>query len=545
MGRTNYSLLALLFFIFLFGIFLVLKPSITGHAVSFTTEPATGQVTEQPLQGNFTLTLGDATDYSPTTLLEIRLINETLPVVQNITPLTSVPGLSTQPATYTLSLNTFNLRPAQPGTYSLIINITSNGQNIQTATQSITVAGFADVLVATGIDLAQLTPDRIQFQNNDTIACAIQAPKLGTFQLSFYKPGDQLNSPFRTFATNELSCLPDSPDFCYVNLTITETVKGQWACLAKNTYEGKTVSKLARNSLEMINSPPRSTLPASLLLSNASLTLDLAPYFIDLDNDPITYQASGTTIASANVSGTVLTISNPTSAIGNDTLNLLAFDGFDTAEINISLSLEGTGIAPLPEEPLPLPEEPITPAPTPEPLNTATADQQPNLADANLPKITTEKTGLQPLQILLFSFGGLILLGGIGFAIYQLKKKKNPLEQLTPAQPQTLEQQLNQTPQQPVQTSQPVSNPTPVQSPSEPPVQNVTSQTQQEAIQSEQAAQSAPLENQPSAAYLQAKTFAQQKKNQGFTKEQIKQALLAKKWKEETLEQMFTELNII
>src|SRR3989338_4059849 len=253
MGRTNHSLLTLLFFIFLFGIFLVLKPSITGHAVSFTLSPATGQVTEQPLQGNFTLTLQDATDYSPTTLLEIRLINETLPVIQNITPLTSIPGLSTQPATYTLSLNTFNIIPTQPGTYSLIINITSNGQNIDTKTQALTVAGFSDVVVATGIDLAQVTPVRIQFQNNDTIACGYLAPHYGTFQLSLYRPGDQLSTPFKTSTPNEIVCDPVNPDFCFINLTITETVKGQWACLAKNTYEGKTVSKLARNSLEMIN----------------------------------------------------------------------------------------------------------------------------------------------------------------------------------------------------------------------------------------------------------------------------------------------------
>lgn len=559
----KHSLLTLTFFIILFLLFLLFNPRLTGYAVSIPPPTLQAQPSEQLVLGSFSVTVGDASDLTTNALMHVRIYNGSQSYAENLSiPITSVPGIIyNQAGTYPIELGHFGLRVSQQGAHLLSINITDGITQEAFTTTALNVAGFTEVLFVSTSDLTDIQPAS-EFRNNETIYCIFNRPISGNYELLLYRPGDPLNSPYQTLSANQITC---DNNYCVGNHTPSTTVRGQWACLARLNLNGRNSTKLASNSLEMINSPPEliRTFQNFNISGNQTVEFDLEDYFADLDGDSLDFQIFGARLLRATIVNNNLELQNVGDLQGIERLVLSTYDGYDEVLVNITIMLAGANFfqqqTNMTEEipciqQLECQESPCSngmstttcvdvsgcgfevPAPITQPCQssateTAGIQRDIQLSDVALPQII-EEGSLSPWKIILLSLGVLLLLAGIGVFLYQRYHK-----------PQTEQQDTEEQKQGQNQEQQSVQNLDEVQQYVDNALLNqgkTLDQIKQELFQAGWSEEQV----RPIFAFAGAKKFIKEKIAEGFDKEKIKEAMRLKKWKDESIEKLFKELNL-
>lgn len=449
-----------------------------------------------------------------------------------------------------------------------------------------------DVIIAAGATLDDLAHQfdtqtfNLAFKHGDTIACYTRITANTSTTIKIYKPGDPLTTPHQTFLQDDLECTPLNATIteCIALITVNQTALGQWGCLV----EANTTQKVAPNPLQMFNTLPAQsrTFPDLLLNLNGSYvtptkSLLLQDYFRDTDDQELTFIAYGYSFLRPIISAdSILTFLNPSSASGEETIWFAAFDGYNTTySANMSVFIgDETNTTPLQEST-------CTPVwdckeweacengqqtRTCEDLSACdtsqgkpTTSQSCTVENANLNTdvrrevplnqldlgAIDEGSGLSTAQILALSLGVLLLLMGLGLYLWQKKHAQQPQQQ--PQQPTQTPQQKQPPPQTPTIQA--------TQQPQQPPAQQQTTNITdlQQYVDNALITQGKTAEEitliltkagwqTPAIARAisvsNAKRFIQEKQNQGFNKEKIKETLLAKGWDAATFEELYQSL---
>ncbi len=569
---------------FLFILFFLLSSLIPlTNAISLSNPNVRGQMANLLVDGDIALTVSTATDLDQTDIFVVRILNSTQTFAENSsTPVSLVPSLTyNTPGTYTIPIALFGLYNPTAGQATVLINITDKDNKTQKASsnQLVNFSGLNNVLILGGIDMDHLN-STTNFQINQTISCLLDATPFGTLNASFFRPGDSLSNPFKTFNSSQLYC----PNYCYANFTVNETRRGEWTCLGGITYN-RTGLKLSTNTLTMGNSLPLQIkeLPSLNITSEEILTLNLSEYFQDLDSDPLQYQVTGATLLNTFVDSDSLTLADFQTLQGTENLSLYVYDGFDGLTTPFTVLVIGNES---------IPELNFTPVnttlcvplwdpswgeclnsvqtqiwtdrnncgqPSPE-ITTRPCQEQvvapvQNITPIVTPQIEEEQSPVTPLQIIALLLGVVSVLSGLGFFIYQ--KRRNSLDVVEP----TAVQETVVTPPPPTTESssqvQPVTvnTQTPVEQPV--PKQDLTElRNYAESALLEQGKTISDVRNELTNAgwaaldidkilsYAGAKKFIKEKISAGTTKETLRELLKNKKWTDQTINKMFSELGI-
>lgn len=463
---------------------------------------------------------------------------------------------------------------------------------------------ITNTLLAAGTTLDDLATQLEQqtytltFVNGDTIACLGRISTNANVTISFYRPGDPLSTPYRSFSTNTANgestqCFPHNTTHndCIAFFMPAQTTLGAWGCLvtATNTA-GESTSQVTQTPLRMLNTPP------ALVQELASITLDtngtyepinINEYFNDPDNQTMQFKVNGHRALAITIASTGnLIIENPSHFTGQEHIQIAAYDGYNTTFSSTIPVYVGT---------LPDAANTSTDACTPfwdcgewdtctDGLQTRTCtdtnacgtdEEKPEeeqscsaetiqlsndggrdvqLSNVDLGALEETRT-ISPFQIGALSAGVLFVLIGLGLMLWQKNKEKTlaqpsqqpgtspqpalpsqPLPQLASVLPQTV------TPVQP----QPAQPQNPTQSPHD--LQRYTDTAiivQKKSVEELRAALThagwPTTTIDQTIRISQTKAFIAEKLTQGFAKETLKQTLLAKGWTDTQFETLYND----
>ncbi|MBI2148693.1 hypothetical protein HYU23_03355 [Candidatus Woesearchaeota archaeon] len=198
-----------------------------------------------------------------------------------------------------------------------------------------------------------------EFYRYDNLGCITKHELINNgsvnLNIGFYSTGNDISSPNKVYSdifNDDLTNTLCDHEKCLIYFNVTDYLLGEWKCFA--SWDGN--SKIS-NKLEMKNRAPvlNKNIPAISINAEGNLangtSINLNNYFVDLENDKVTYGAVGQQqlVVSVNEQG-IVAFSNPAKWEGAEKILFRAHDGLSGTFSNEVVVYVGSGVAKQVEE---------------------------------------------------------------------------------------------------------------------------------------------------------------------------------------------------